>query len=656
MDGGSGHEFVLPHLSAADREGPNKALDGYATVPMKVMNGLVHGDTRSHVILSPGVIGATANLTCECLGIMINTAFEEHGMLPPVMTLQFDGASTNKCILTLAYISMYVMFKVFRTGRARCELENHAHDIYDAYQAVHAVQARRSTFFHLDELRAIIEAAHRASKDAQAMRPIAGHDVKVSNLWAVRDYWEWLCPGYTVESGRPHALANAAFTSYPALSKFRDFKMELEAGSTETNPKVGLWAKVYMTSPNYEYLGTIMTLESYRAVTRNMPPPLQARDVSEGKTQREEKVAKHLRSVSKGPLAQQFSQHRLSDALAMCERRWDHFQQSGGELLPSALRLPHELAEEVLRKRSAQLSTSSMQSESQSESQAANALQDQSATAFPQGVQQRHHVASEIYGFRRGGNVVAAPPVQNKAPSDQVFAARRVTPGSFVLTRPAQSSHWARAAPKLGKVDYWMWQISSIHIPGEVLPGTDTVLDEHIYVAHLFQPKRGCNVKSAWTPCWETSGPRFLRTSEEKHARHKQKMRQAIKNRFKKSKQSKKSIKSEQSKKSKESKKKSIKSEQLQVVAKGSENPQQRKKAKPSFMAIMDSWNKAAKARASDMEQAESVVTSTSAETTTPLQSFLRPANIIGGSFARTPTGRVPGFVHRYWSRHAQVA
>ena len=82
MDGGNGFGFLLPHLSASDREGPNKAIAGHATVPMKVMNGLVHGDNRSHVIPSPGVVGATAHLTCDCLGIMINTAFEEHGMLP----------------------------------------------------------------------------------------------------------------------------------------------------------------------------------------------------------------------------------------------------------------------------------------------------------------------------------------------------------------------------------------------------------------------------------------------------------------------------------------------------------------------------------------------------------------------------------------------
>ena len=61
MDCGSGKEFVYPHLAGADREGPNKVLDNVVTIPMKVCNGLVHGDTRSHVILSPGVIGATAS-------------------------------------------------------------------------------------------------------------------------------------------------------------------------------------------------------------------------------------------------------------------------------------------------------------------------------------------------------------------------------------------------------------------------------------------------------------------------------------------------------------------------------------------------------------------------------------------------------------------
>ena len=72
--------FLTPY--ASDCEGPSKGIAGHATVPMKVMNGLVHGNNKGHAIISPGVVGATANPTCDCLGITTNTAFEEHVMLP----------------------------------------------------------------------------------------------------------------------------------------------------------------------------------------------------------------------------------------------------------------------------------------------------------------------------------------------------------------------------------------------------------------------------------------------------------------------------------------------------------------------------------------------------------------------------------------------
>ena len=98
----SGHEFVLPHMSASSREGPSKTIEGSATVPMKVFRGLVHGDTRSHVILSPGVVGATASHTCECIGVMVNTAYQEHGDLSSLLSVQLDGASVNKCGLVMA--------------------------------------------------------------------------------------------------------------------------------------------------------------------------------------------------------------------------------------------------------------------------------------------------------------------------------------------------------------------------------------------------------------------------------------------------------------------------------------------------------------------------------------------------------------------------
>ena len=52
---------------------------------------------------------------------------------------------------------------------------------------------------------------------------------KVSDLWDVRDIWEWLAPGYMQQSTREFASANAAFTSYIGLQKFREFKLEAES-------------------------------------------------------------------------------------------------------------------------------------------------------------------------------------------------------------------------------------------------------------------------------------------------------------------------------------------------------------------------------------------------------------------------------------------
>jgi hypothetical protein len=125
-------------MSASDQEGPSKEIEGFSTVPMKVFNGIVHGSTRSHVILSPGVIGATANHTCECINIMVNTAYNELHDLPPTLTVQFDGASTNKCILVFAFLGLYVMEGVFKQVRVRCLM-----DVIDYFSHTCADSPRR---------------------------------------------------------------------------------------------------------------------------------------------------------------------------------------------------------------------------------------------------------------------------------------------------------------------------------------------------------------------------------------------------------------------------------------------------------------------------------------------------------------------------------
>ena len=117
LDGGSGYEFVLPHQSPQSPELPSKAIASFHTVPMKVMNGLVHGDTRSHVILSPGTIFAGASHTCESIAVLMNTAYAEHGDLPRRASVQLDNAATNHNMLVLTFMGLYVGVETRPHGR-----------------------------------------------------------------------------------------------------------------------------------------------------------------------------------------------------------------------------------------------------------------------------------------------------------------------------------------------------------------------------------------------------------------------------------------------------------------------------------------------------------------------------------------------------------
>ena len=66
MDCSSGHEFCLPHLAGADFETNSKALKDMTTLPLKVMNILIHGDSRAHVVLSPSTVSAVPlSSTCR---------------------------------------------------------------------------------------------------------------------------------------------------------------------------------------------------------------------------------------------------------------------------------------------------------------------------------------------------------------------------------------------------------------------------------------------------------------------------------------------------------------------------------------------------------------------------------------------------------------
>ena len=81
------------------------------------------------------------------------------------------------------------------------------------------------------------------SKESTSARPIMGPDVMVTNLWEVRDMWEWMWPGYRKSKG--DALSHGAVVYYEKISPYHDF--ELRRGMSDVNnPKIELWAKKYV--------------------------------------------------------------------------------------------------------------------------------------------------------------------------------------------------------------------------------------------------------------------------------------------------------------------------------------------------------------------------------------------------------------------------
>ena len=585
----------MPHLSAADREGPSKAIDGFCTVPMKVFNGVVHGDQVGHVILSPGVIGATANHTCECLGVMVNTAYQRHGDLPLTLTVQFDGASTNKCILVLAYLSLYVLEGVFAKVRVRCLLENHAHDVYDAFHAIHAAAVRMSTYYQYEELRQIIRGAHDRMRDEHTLRPLVGHDVQVNDLWELRDFWEWLAPGYSEKGNTEYALSSAAFTTYTGLSKLRDFSMELESGTTPENQKVGLWAKAYMTTAEYEYLGTVMTGTSFKATVGQRLPPLQKRDVSDQKTTRETTVLDKLTKATRSKLQEQFSGERLADAIATCRRDWAHFRSSPGKLKPEDKWLPAELAAAMReagrrslpsqQSQQSQLSLRAQQAPGFNREQgAAHALLDAVEDVRPL-VGQRIHNAQDIHNFGKGPNVPSVK-VGAKPPSAEEFRKRQVFPGSYVVTRPAPSGPWTKGAEHLKDLDFWVWRVQQVFEPGQVLPGfSKQPAKTYTYEAHLYQHSKGEGKQATWAPCFTDERPVFMKTADEKDV--------------------------QRSKKIWGQHGKRVGERLLEAISK----------------------------RSSVAEDHDHL---------SPVRCYLRPQNVVGGGFSMTPAKRVPAFVRKY--------
>ena len=60
-----------------------------------------------------------------------------------MFSVQLDNASSNKNMLVLGFLGIYVFLGIFKSVRVRFLLENHAHDVYDAFQGIHAKALER---------------------------------------------------------------------------------------------------------------------------------------------------------------------------------------------------------------------------------------------------------------------------------------------------------------------------------------------------------------------------------------------------------------------------------------------------------------------------------------------------------------------------------
>ena len=385
---------------------------------------------------------------------------------------------------------------------------------------------RKSTFFALEEMIDIIRASHLAARGrheaiAAASKPLMGHNVLVSNLWQVRDLWAWLAPGWHVD--RPGARSRAAFVSYDKLLSFRDFSLRLEPASTPHNPRVGLWAKQYMSDAAYEYVGTLTTRMLFNAVVRQTVPAVLETSHSVHKSKREEAVLDRLRRVARGEFKEQFSEERLADAIAMCQRDWSHFAASSGAMPSDGSRqwLPHELAAKMRADGKRGAAVPGVREGHRRPLVFPEAF-DASPAAAPPPMNQFAHSLAKSAQLARAPDVALVASAGRAARSVEEFVQTPVAAGCCVVTRAAPKSPLGRASRRLAELPFWIWRVLRVFDPGSALPANSRHAAQAVdptYEAHLYCPIVGVRMTTPMRPCWDVQNEQvFLATPSEKEA------------------------------------------------------------------------------------------------------------------------------------------
>ena len=394
-------------------------------------------------------------------------------------------------------------------------------------EGIHATALNKSTYYTMDDMADVIRNAHQSARARHAAeggenKPIMGHDVLVSMLWEMRDFWEWLVPGYTEDPKR--AFNMAAFISYDNLHQYRDFLIKREDGSTVHCPRVGLWARQFMTDKEYKYIGTLTTKDMFDKVVGKRLPRIASSSKKERRSTREIECLKVLRNATLGQFREQFSASRLADAIAVLEHNWDHFNDKA--MPPNRKWLPHELA--------ARMRADGKLGDTAASSESLRSVEAQFRANYPTllpppvaaAMRQRSHSLADVLGVRRGDGIDVVAMRGATPQSDAQFEARPRLAGCFVMTFPSPNSVLARLHKPLRHVVFWVWRILGIFNTGDALAENnkgEAAAHELTYEAQLYCPtdKNAEDVTGQWGPCFDKLDKKlFLRTPGERADRN----------------------------------------------------------------------------------------------------------------------------------------
>ncbi len=346
-----------------------------------------------------------------------------------------------------------------------------------------------------------------------------GPDVLVTNLWEIRDFWQWLFPGRG-QSERD-AQQRGAIIYYERIQHYRDFEFRRE-DPEPGNIKVGMWAKAYMSDPTLDYVGTITTWRLYKDIVKSRRPEKASPTTKEDRVAHANQVLRDLLKAKEGKFKDQFSPARLADAIAVCQGNWSHFHESAGALPAQRQLIPPELALNMQRRGLRNISGSVARRGP--EPAVGQGWAESNLSARPPPMRQRLHTLAAVNGISHAPNVTVAPPFGGSQPKTlEEFRQRPIAAGMYVLTHAAPSSRAGRASAKLRELTFWVWKVLWVYDPGAMLPPNSLHLAQGAftcYEAHLHVPAHGTSWSKAVRPIWDVqSEAQFLYTREEKAAR-----------------------------------------------------------------------------------------------------------------------------------------